>query len=207
MSMIEALVFDWGGVLQRTASHAARHALDRELGLTIGAVEAAVFESEVWHLASIGQCSAARAWASIGYQLGLAPNQIETFIRRFFAEDRIDQQLVQLISHLRRSGIKVGLLSNAPPGYGPLDVAASRWGQEGLFEIQIFSYQVGALKPDPRTFDAILDALGVAAQQTLFIDDAAVNIAGARQLDIQAHLYVATPSLLATLRSYHLPMP
>lgn len=203
---IRGTIWDWGGVLQRTEDPAPRRELEAELGLPPGGLERAVFGSHVWDLASTGRCGADEAWATIAADLGLAPEGIDRFVERFFAGDRVDAALVGVIRHLRAKGIKAVLLSNAPPGRSRGTGAAARWGMDDLFDAQVFSYQVGALKPDPRMYRAALDTLEVAPGEAVFIDDAPANVAGARALGIDAILFRGVPALLDALRARGLPV-
>jgi len=196
--MIEAVVFDWGGVIQRTEDPAPRRRLDRELGLPHEGVERAVFESEAWRLASTGCMSADQAWAEIVAGLGY-PGAVRAFVEAFFAGDRVDDELVALIGDLRRRGVRVGLLSNAIPPRQGGDSPAGRWGRAGLFDAQVFSYEVGVLKPDPRMYLAILEALSVAAPNAFFVDDAAANVEGARAVGLAAWRFTGTDDLLGEL--------
>ncbi len=205
--MSRALVFDWGGVIQRTHTWEPRHALDRELGLPAGSVERAVFESSVWELASTGGCSADEAWDAIVASLGWPEGRLSEFVERFFAGDRVDQDLVRLVRWLRARGVKVGLLSNAPPGRSSSQSASARWGMEGLFDAQVFSYQVGALKPDPHMYRAILEALDVSAREALFVDDAITNVQGALAVGMQAVHFCGVDALLRELVHHGLPTP
>jgi len=205
--MIEALIFDWGGVIQRTASHAARHALDAELGLAPGSVEQAVFDSSVWREASTGRCGADEAWRAIVSAVGWPADRVDEFVERFFAGDQVDDALVGLIRFWRAQGLRVGLLSNAPPGRSTSATAAGRWGMEGLFDAQVFSYQVGVLKPDPRMYRAILASLQVSAENCLFIDDAPANVLGALHMGMGAVRFVSVDVLLQHLACLGLPLP
>ncbi|NLG50774.1 MAG: HAD family phosphatase [Chloroflexi bacterium] len=205
--MIRAIVWDWGGVFQRTEDHGPRHALDAALGLEPGSVERAVFESAVWEQASIGRCPAEEAWTTIVAALGYPLAQIDAFVAQFFAGDHVDPTLVDLTRWMRAQGLIVGLLSNAPPGRSASANAAARWGMEGLFDVQVFSYEVGALKPDPRMYAAILQKLGVAPAEALFIDDSPKNVAGAEAVGMQAIRFTGVPALLAELRERGLPTP
>jgi HAD superfamily hydrolase (TIGR01509 family) len=207
---IRATLWDWGGVIQRTVDPAPRRELEGELGLRPGELERAVFGSHVWDLASTGRRSADEAWEAIAGSLGIAPEGIDRFVERFFAGDRVDEALVALIRRLRDARVRVGLLSNAPPGRSATArataSAAARWGMDGLFDVQVFSYQVGALKPDPRMYRAALRALHVAPAETVFIDDALANVAGARALGIDAIPFRGVPGLLDALRKRGLPV-
>ena len=43
-------------------------------------------------------------------------------------------------------------------------------------------------KPDPRIFQALIDATGISPEETLFFDDSRSNIATAKAMGFQAHL-------------------
>jgi len=205
--MIKAVVWDWGGVLQRTEDYGPRRALDVALGLEPGSVERAVFESAVWEQASTGRCPAEQAWTAIVASLDYPLDQIDTFVAQFFAGDHVDPTLVELVRWMHAQGLRVGLLSNAPPGRSASASAAARWGMEGLFDAQVFSYQVGALKPDPRMYAAILNKLDITPAETLFIDDSPRNVAGAEAVGMQAIHFTGVPALLAELRERGLSTP
>jgi HAD superfamily hydrolase (TIGR01509 family) len=204
MTTIQALVFDWGGVIQRTLDPQPRLALDEELGLAHGTVERAVFSSPVWELASLGRCSADEAWREIVTSLGYSSTDVVSFIERFFAGDRLDAALIALIKELRAQGMPVGLLSNAPAERQSDRNPIGRWGQAGLFDVQIFSYQLGVVKPHPDTYRAILSALGTRPQHTLFIDDAQANVRGAWREGMHAIQFRDTPALVRALRCFGL---
>lgn len=197
--MIRALVFDWGGVIQRTEDRGPRGSLDEELGLPSGSVERLVFGSVAWERASKGECGADEAWDEIVASIGYPSGSVAEFVERFFAGDRIDERLVQLIRGLRAKGLSVGLLSNALPGRTKDKSPSGRWGMDGLFDAQVFSYQLGVLKPDKRAYKAILAALRVLAEETLLIDDSPTNVEGALAVGMDALEFVGTCELLAAL--------
>jgi len=204
---VRAVVFDWGGVLQRTVDPAPRLALAAALGRTRAGLEEAVFESACWDAASRGALPADAAWEAIARDLLWPAERLDELIVRFFAGDRVDEGLVRLIRDLRGAGVPVGLLSNAPPPRARGATGAGRWGMDGLFDVQVFSYEVGVLKPDPAMYARILGALGVAAAEALFVDDAPQNIAGARRMGMAAHLFTGVEDLIEELRRRGLPVP
>jgi len=205
--MIRAVVFDWGGVIQRTVDLEPRRQLNRELGLPPGGVECAVFESAIWEEASLGKCAAQVAWATIAASVGYPAERADEFVERFFAGDRVDRALLRLVRHLRSQGLRTGLLSNAPPPRSTRVGDPARWGMDGLFDAQVFSYQVGALKPDPLTYRAILQALSALPRETLFIDDSEENVRGALAMGMDAVRFVETAPFLADLSRRGLSLP
>jgi len=203
---ISAVLFDWGGVFQRTLDYKPRQELALALGLSESELERGVFDSPAMREASLGKLPAVEAWqrslAALGYS-----GDIYEFATRFFMGDRIDQRLVALVRYLREHGNRVGLLSNAPPPLSTARGVAARWGADNLFDVELFSYQTGVLKPDPLAFTAALNRLGVEAQRTIFIDDTPANVQGARAIGLNALLFQDVGHLLTDLKNLGLDVP
>jgi putative hydrolase of the HAD superfamily len=95
-------------------------------------------------------------------------------------------EMVEFCRGIRDRGIATGLLTNNAKEFEefwrpllPLDE---------LFDDVIDSSAVGLRKPDPRIYHLALERLGVAAADTVFIDDAAGNVAGAERVGIRGVL-------------------
>ena len=70
--MIQAVIFDWGGVLMRTADPGPRLAWDARLGLAAGSISRLVFESGDWRRAQLGQIGEDEVWSNLGARLSLS---------------------------------------------------------------------------------------------------------------------------------------
>ncbi|MHB1357896.1 MAG: HAD family hydrolase [Anaerolineae bacterium] len=206
MKQINTLIFDWGGVFQRTEDYAPRQELASELGIDEPALERAVFGGSEMKDASLGKLAAIEAYQMVVTKLGYAKDVL-SFVQRFFAGDRIDPRLVQLVRWERAHGLLVGLLSNAPPSLVTEHGIVGRWGMEGLFDAQVFSYQVGVLKPDKRGFEVVLHALSAIPGEAVFIDDFTENIVGAQAAGLSALLFTTLPKLLSDLDQIGVPVP
>ena len=206
MSQVTTLIFDWGGVFQRTEDYTPRQELAGELGIDEPALERAVFGGSAMKGASLGTLAAKEAWQMVVAKTGYGKDVL-SFVQRFFAGDRVDQRLVQLVRWERARGLRVGLLSNAPPGLVTEDGIAGRWGMEGLFDAQVFSYQVGVLKPDKRIFEAALYALSTTPSESVFIDDFIENIVGAQAIGLGVLLFTTLPKLLSDLDHIGIAVP
>lgn len=110
---------------------------------------------------------------------------------------RPDTEIVALVEALSRE-YKVGLLSNAGPSLRGLLQAH---GLERLFHHIALSGEVGVAKPRPEIFEHILEQLGVAPQQAIFIDDAADNVRAACALGMQGIVYRSVPALRRDLQA------
>jgi FMN phosphatase YigB (HAD superfamily) len=75
------------------------------------------------------------------------------------------------------------------------------------FDHFVLSSEVGALKPDPAFFRACVERVGAEPESSIFIDDAAANVEGARAAGLVGLLYRDTPTLIADLRARGVEVP
>lgn len=102
----------------------------------------------------------------------------------------------ELLTALKERGCKLGLLSNTTVFES---VVVKTLGLEKFFDVTVFSWQKGNLKPSPEAFDDIIAQLGVSKDQVLFVDDAEKNILAAREYGIHAVQFESVPLLLEEL--------
>jgi putative hydrolase of the HAD superfamily len=92
------------------------------------------------------------------------------------------QGALEVVSRLRESGYRVGVVSNAE-GRVARDLDSA--GFAGLLDAVVDSRLVGVEKPDPRIFGIALERLKAAASTALFLGDVpAIDVAGARAAGI-----------------------
>lgn len=80
----------------------------------------------------------------------------------------IEDEVVQMLQRLKRFPIRVGLLSNAAPEQ------VTAWHDCVLapfFDVVVFSFEVGLVKPDERIYQLACQQLGVAPAQTIYVGD------------------------------------
>jgi putative hydrolase of the HAD superfamily len=76
-----------------------------------------------------------------------------------------------LLESLRARGLRIGLVSNAfDPGW-LLHRDLEQLGIAERIDFAVFSSEVGKRKPHPEIFERALEALGVAADEALFVGD------------------------------------
>ena len=73
-------------------------------------------------------------------------------------------------------GLSLGILSDAMPS---IKVFLKQYGILDDFDAAVISTEVGAIKPDPKMYAAILEALGAEPGDCLFADDKPENLEGA----------------------------
>ncbi len=69
----------------------------------------------------------------------------------------------------------------------------------GRLEVVVASCHVGARKPDPGFYQAVLARLGLAAEQVLFVDDRPANVDGAAAAGMRAHRFAHVDGLRSWL--------
>jgi putative hydrolase of the HAD superfamily len=116
--------------------------------------------------------------------------QVEAFLEAehaFWAPaHRLASTTHALLEALRGRGLKLGLVSNAfdPPALLHRDL--EQLGIADRLDVALFSSEVGVRKPHPEIFEQALSALGVRAEQALFVGDSlATDIGGAAALGMR----------------------
>jgi len=79
---------------------------------------------------------------------------------------------VKIIAQLRKSGYKVGLISDCT---GEIPLVWNETPFSGLFDVTIFSCIVKTKKPDPRIYRLATDRLGVKPEDCLYVGDGSSN--------------------------------
>lgn len=184
--MIKAVIFDMGGVILRTVDPTKREAMAKRLGVTRSELEAVVFQSETSVQSELGQLSEAGHWKAVLAYFNQPLDCYQDWYGEFFSGDAIDRELIKFIGTLKPK-VKVGLLSNA--WEHARQNLTSRHDFINIFDVSIFSSEVGLRKPDPRIFDLMLRQLGVAAGEAIFVDDFRANIDSAAALGLKTVWY------------------
>ena len=181
--MSKVVIFDWGGVIMRTHDQGPRHAWDAHLGLPSGSVESVVHGLPEWEAAQCGTISLDDYWAAVGANLGLSDRDLAGLRADFYSGDQADGALFDLIQNLNADGIPVGLMSNNTLDLHDTLIALNA---DSLFSAIVISAEIGVMKPDPAAYHAILNVMGVAPEQAIFIDDFMRNVEGARAIGMEA---------------------
>jgi glucose-1-phosphatase len=85
---------------------------------------------------------------------------------------------------LTRASVATGCFSNTNALHWQRHMAT--WPLAGLFDHRFLSFELGLLKPDTAAFAQVAELLQVPAGRVLFLDDNALNVAGAAAAGFQA---------------------
>jgi HAD superfamily hydrolase (TIGR01493 family) len=111
-------------------------------------------------------------------------------------------EVPRVLAELRKLGLKLALVSNSALEYR--DMATDYMG--GLFDTELWSFDVGAMKPDPIIYSLLCDKLSLPPGEILMVGDRLRDdVLGARQAGLRAQLLDrraanATPGSIQNLR-------
>jgi putative hydrolase of the HAD superfamily len=170
VTRLQGLLVDYGGVLTTNlfgsfASFCTKEGLDPQAlrAAFAGDKEAARmlvrFEK--------GELSEPEFEVALAGKLGVAH---ERLIDRLFAEMQPEPSMIEAVAAAKRAGVRCGLLSNS---WGHR-YDRTRW--EELFDATVISGEIGMRKPDPEIYALAAERLGVAPEQTVFVDDIPRNL-------------------------------
>jgi HAD superfamily hydrolase (TIGR01509 family) len=112
----------------------------------------------------------------------------DDFFEFWFSDEKLDQELVELIKNLKSKGIKVFILSKS---FRERTEYHQKHNPElfNLIDKAYFSWQNGIEKPDPEAWRQILKGNSLEAEDCLYFDDNENNILVAKSLGIVAQVY------------------
>jgi len=193
-STIDAVVFDYGGVLCHppAASEidrlAAPFGLPRDkfwrmYGRLRGPYDRGLIDArEYWH--NMAQCA--------GVLLSEAQySSLQAIDLQMWSA--YNDSMLALAAQLRDAGLKTGILSNMLTDMLKKLRAEVDWLP--LFDVQVYSCDLGLMKPDEAIYERLIQELGVAPSRTLFVDDILANVEGARRAGMQAVVFESEPQL------------
>jgi putative hydrolase of the HAD superfamily len=181
--MYRAVIFDLGGVIQRTEDPGPRTALAQSLGITRAELESLVFNSPSGEAAQRGEIEIEEHFEIVLKALNLDVDELETFQARFWGGDETDHELVDFIRGLQEK-YKTALLSNA---FSDLRHYLTHvWKINDAFDQLVISAEVNMVKPELEIYRFTLDQVGVEPAEAVFVDDFKSNVEGARQAGLTA---------------------
>lgn len=181
---LRAVAFDYGMVLSGVPIQEAHAELRRITGLSHED-----FESYYWtdRLAyDRGDLTGLAFWQKLvtDAELDLPVEQIEqlnAWDARMWTT--ANPEMLAWHTRLKERGLQTAILSNMGDSVMESILESFAWVAD--FDVLIWSYQHRMVKPDPEIYQLLLEKLGTAPEETLFLDDKLENIEAARHLGIQ----------------------
>lgn len=199
--MIQAVVFDWGGVLIEDPAPGLMQYCATRLQVAVEDLTLAFgrFGPDLQE----GSIAESLLWERICESLGCLPPQVVSLWGEAFrAIYRPHPEMFDLAERLRKHGLKTALLSNTEP------VVRDYFHEQGytMFDIRVFSCDEGVAKPNQAIYERTLARLGVSAAEAVFLDDRLECVEGARGIGMEGIHFQGIKACLEALRGLGLPV-
>ena len=185
--MIQAVLFDFGGVFTRSPFDALRRA-GEELGIDGDVTLSLCFgpydedTDHAWHRLERGELSVVDARTELIATAAEAGHDIDPFkllMGALAGDDDQRDAMVERTRAIKERGLRTALVTNNVKEFG------EGWRNlvpvDELFDVTIDSSTVGVRKPDHRIFAITLaDLGGIPPDDAVLVDDALGNVAAAR---------------------------
>lgn len=194
---IKAIIWDVGGVMERTEDFGPRQALADRLGWEMSDLMDLVFGKTDQHRAQLGKISLAEHWQNIGQTLGVPAADLAQIEADFFIGDTLDTALVDEIRALK-ADYTTAILSNYAANLR--DKVLHEWQIGDAFDHIIISAEVGVMKPNPAIYRIALEKIGCQPEEAVFLDDFIENVAGAQAVGLHAVWFKTPAQAMAELQ-------
>jgi putative hydrolase of the HAD superfamily len=197
---IKNLIFDLGGVILDLSVDATLESFSKLAGVSKQQVISIFHESPGFNEYEKGgmDSKAFRQYVKKAFTLNAIDHEIDTCWNEMLRGIPVNK--LELLKKLKKE-YRVYLLSNTNDIHLSYinDVMLPRiTGETSLdhyFHKAYYSHRMGMRKPDAEIFEYVLNDSKLIPDQTLFLDDNALNVAGARSVGIKA-IHVTTPDLM-----------
>lgn len=194
---IDAFIFDMDDVLCTYNVGRRIEALSVLSGLSEEGIRAAIWDGDFLDRADRGEFSASDFLDEFGRRLGYRLTRAQWVEARRLSMTP-DPRMLSLVERLRSSH-RLALLTNNDR---LLSETIDQLFPElrPLFGEHLYvSADLRLAKPDPDSFRTVCDRLGVKAERSFFVDDLAVNVAGAKKAGLEGHVFTGVTGFLQVL--------
>jgi putative hydrolase of the HAD superfamily len=197
MSGIQAVLFDFGGVLAEEGFSNALEALAREQGLPVQNMTAEGMRAVYDCGFVLGRATEAAFWSLLRERTGLQGDAAD-LTAKVLAAFVVRPWMLELVAQLKAQGYITGILSDQTDWLDRLDTRDRFYR---FFDRVYNSYYLGKGKRDPSLFAELAADLGLPPAAILFVDDNSGNVARARAAGMQAILYTDEPGFRQALQA------
>ena len=190
----KAVIWDFGGVITSSPFEAFNR-LEAARGLPqdfVRSVNAANPDGNAWALFERAEIDAARFDALFAEEARALGHELEGRAVLAVLSGAVRPAMVRALDRLKADGYRLGCITNnVPAGHGA-GMARKSDGRDELeqifarFEHIIESSKAGVRKPDPRIYLMMCDALGIAPEACVYLDDLGINCKPAAALGMHA---------------------
>lgn len=194
------IYFDMGNVLLYFDHHRAARQMGAVAGISEDVVWQTVFAGELHNTYESGGFTTAQFCEEFCHATQTHPdfNALMHAAADIFT---LNTRIVPIVCHLHAAGYPLGLLSNTNESHWRF-VSQGRYALiQSFFQVEALSFQLGAMKPDPRIYAEAARLARTDPAAIFFMDDRPENVDAARSAGFDAVLFHDTQRLAADLRA------
>ena len=195
---IRAVVFDIGDVLERNPRTGWAEKWEVLLQLSPGEFGSRV--GPAVHAGSIGTITLADYERQVGELLNIDATQVDALMIDAWQEyvGTLNQEVAAYFASLRPR-YRTAILSNS--FVGAREREDELYTFTDMCDMVIYSHEEGVMKPERRIYEILVERLGVAPHEIVFLDDREENIAAARDIGIHAVVFHDTDQAIADVEA------
>ena len=181
--MIKTIIFDLGNVIVPYDYATAYEQLERACEIPKEEMPALIFSSELYKSFEMGLISTQEFFTEVTKVLRLKMEHdqfCKTWSSIYLPTPLISEELIAALA----AKYRLLALSDTNPIHFPVVLAT--YPLLKRFDRYVLSYQVGAVKPSFKIFQAAIDEAKCLPDESLFIDDVLLNVEGARRFGMNA---------------------
>jgi putative hydrolase of the HAD superfamily len=194
--MIRAICFDLDGVYFHDESFKRFKSLLASKATTNVDPNYVLYASPEMLAFKRGELSEEAYWDFTKEELGLTLKNSEIYdlLRGSY---EVNADIKSLITQLRSNGyITCACSNNFITRIRELNAAFKFFDD---FDVRVFSFEEGVLKPDSTIFEILVNRSGVLPEEIVYSDDSPEKLAGAKELGIQCFTFESTEQFSRTL--------
>ncbi len=191
--MIEAVIFDIGGVL---LDYGKKKRYEHVLAPSFGVPEEDIVKNIPNNLDLLqrGDISEKEYWERFASKIGKpSPADYDTLWHRAFIEtSEVNKEMVDLVMQIKKDGYKVATLSNTIDSHAKL---LRKIYNADMFDAFVLSNEIRTRKPDEWAYREALRRLECKPEKSVYIDDDMKFVTPARELGIHGILFQSREKL------------
>lgn len=188
--MVEAVIFDMGGVVHSLEPRKLSEMLAPRLGREVDDLRPHLIPLVV--AMSIGEIDEPQFWERLG-------GKVDGIWEEQLASNRLYLPVVGLVAGLRKAKIRTAVLSNTIPPH--MEIIRAR-GWYDYFDQVFLSPEIGLRKPDKRAYEYVLEQLKVKGEECVYVDDLEENLVPAGELGMKTILAVEPEQVVTEVNSF-----
>lgn len=213
LSSIRAVIFDFGNVLTMPQDESRIEEMSRLAGLDREQFLSAYRRLRLDY--DRGTLDVETYWKEVLRSGGVAEARVAElngeFVRSMTDSDIASWMVIRpstvgWAKALKSAGLKTAILSNMPSEHADYIRRSFPWLED--FDVKVFSYDVGLIKPEAAIYEECIRRLGVKPSESIFVDDIQVNVEAAKKVGINGVFFHDPDDVLVELRRFPgLPLP